>query len=100
MSGLWTVALFFRFHGRRENLIFRDKDRALLAFDKFRRDEPWASDDFGCNVAIFPHGPLEMVALVEEERAVEAEAALALLRVRAKKYIDTFIEEDLEKEPE
>ncbi len=85
MSELWTVALFFRPHGRRHNLIFRDKERALKVYlEEFPIDERGmvAEDDYGCQLAIFPDGPLEMVMLVEEERAAGAAVELALIQAR------------------
>jgi hypothetical protein len=95
MSELWTVALFFRGHGRQVNLLYGGEASARAVFDLFVSDHVTAaSDHYGTMVAVFDAGPIEAVMLQDNAKANEGAIEVGLLQARAQAKANTRAQHD------
>jgi hypothetical protein len=95
MSELWTVALFFRGHGRQVNLLYGGEAAAALAFNLFTSDHATqASDHYGTTVAVFDAGPIEAVMLQDNTKAHDGAIEGSLIQARAQAKANTRAQHD------
>jgi hypothetical protein len=89
MSELWTVALFFRGHGRQINLLYGGEAAARDAFvgmvKEFIAEYVPAprEDHYGTSIVVLPYGPVECVMLQDNAKAHEGAIEGSLIQARA-----------------
>jgi hypothetical protein len=99
MSELWTVALFFRGHGRQVNLLYGGEAAARAGFDAIvnaaRVDEqPELSDHYGTTIVVFDAGPIEAVMLQDNTKAHDGLIEGSLIQARAQAKANTRAQHD------
>jgi hypothetical protein len=108
MSELWTVALFFRGHGRQINLLYGGEAAARGAFvgmvKEFRfgmrtadyapADTEVQADHYGTSIVVLPYGPVECVMLQDNAKAHEGAIEGSLIQARAQAKANTRAQHD------
>jgi hypothetical protein len=101
MSELWTVALFFRGHGRQVNLLYGGEAVARAAFDRIVNDRANSNretypigDHYGTTIAVFDVGPIEAVMLQDNTKAHDGAIEGSLIQARAQAKANTRAKND------
>jgi hypothetical protein len=98
MSELWTVALFFRGHGRQVNLLYGGEAAARASFDAYASTGlPASKDHYGTSIVLFPADDgcvLEAVLLQNNEKVNEGAIEVGLLQARAQAKANTRAQHD------
>jgi hypothetical protein len=101
MSELWTVALYFRGHGRQVNLLYGGEAAAREAFgrvvsaDELQADLHYRLEDhYGSTIVVFENGPLEVVMLQDNTKAHEGAIEGSLIQARAQAKANTRAQHD------
>jgi hypothetical protein len=94
MSELWTVALFFRGHGRQVNLLYGGEAAARAEFEKWGGH--LSRDHYGTEILISTDkdSVLEAVMLSNNEKANEGAIEVGLLQARAQAKANTRAQHD------
>jgi hypothetical protein len=101
MSELWTVALFFRGHGRQVNLLYGGEAAARAVFERAMA-LPTGSlvpveDHYGTTIVLFPADEtsvLEAVMLQDNTKANDGSIEVGLLQARAQAKANTRAQHD------
>jgi hypothetical protein len=99
MSELWTVALFFRGHGRQVNLLYGGEAEARKAFELYTTLNSLrpVDDHYGTTIALFPAGEphaLEAVMLQDNTKAHDGAIEGTLIQARAQAKANTRAQHD------